>query len=128
MQAMLETGRRAGIRESGLAGTPDRARTYNLRLRRPTLYPVELRAHRRLWRPRGHQKRPVSLALSVWRDDRRSREQGGSLQLGQEDRDGEDLDAVRGLLLAVATTDHDAPLHAGEAGDRPEAAQVGLEH
>jgi hypothetical protein len=26
-------------------GTPDRARTYNLRLRRPTLYPVELRAH-----------------------------------------------------------------------------------
>ena len=28
------------------SGTPDRARTYNLRLRRPTLYPVELRAHR----------------------------------------------------------------------------------
>ncbi len=28
-------------------GTPDRARTYNLRLRRPTLYPVELRAHGR---------------------------------------------------------------------------------
>ena len=27
-----------------LIGTPDRARTYNLRLRRPTLYPVELRA------------------------------------------------------------------------------------
>ena len=29
-----------------VSGTPDRARTYNLRLRRPTLYPVELRAHR----------------------------------------------------------------------------------
>src|SRR5207244_12373009 len=29
------------------SGTPDRARTYNLRLRRPTLCPVELRVHAR---------------------------------------------------------------------------------
>lgn len=27
-------------------GTPDRIRTYGLRLRKPTLYPAELRVHR----------------------------------------------------------------------------------
>src|SRR5215471_6943291 len=42
-----------------LAGTPDRARTYNLRLRRPTLYPVELRAHEREW----HSSTPAAGAL-----------------------------------------------------------------
>jgi hypothetical protein len=28
-----------------MLGVPDRIRTYDLRLRKPTLYPAELRAH-----------------------------------------------------------------------------------
>jgi hypothetical protein len=38
---------------SSEAGTPGRVRTYSLRLRRPTLYPVELRAPRRRGGPGG---------------------------------------------------------------------------
>jgi hypothetical protein len=48
LRAVLRLQPAARRGESRLAdrvsGTPDRARTYNLRLRRPTLYPVELRA------------------------------------------------------------------------------------
>ena len=32
------------LRMGGMSGTPERIRTSNLRLRRPTLYPIELRA------------------------------------------------------------------------------------
>jgi hypothetical protein len=33
-------------------GAPDRVRTYNLRIRSPLLYPVELRTHNRLLKHR----------------------------------------------------------------------------
>ena len=42
--------------ETGLeSGAPDRIRTCGLRLRRPTLYPAELRAHEILARPEGFE-------------------------------------------------------------------------
>jgi hypothetical protein len=38
-------------------GTPDRIRTYDLWLRKPTLYPAELRVHRLETKPDGFSQR-----------------------------------------------------------------------
>src|SRR5687767_10322681 len=51
--------------EHDVKSVPDRARTYNLRLRRPTLCPIELREHARSFYPPCPQVQRGA-AVSTW--------------------------------------------------------------
>jgi hypothetical protein len=55
------------------------------------------------------------------------REERLPLQLGQEGRDGQDLDPIRCPLPAIAAADDDAAHHLRRVRDGTKAAQVGIE-